>query len=423
MWDPMRKNPSARLLLPAAALFLALLILGLGASAALRLAAPTATPPPTPTFSPTAAPSRTPTPPPSATPTAPPTATTAATATAPVATATESPAGSATPAATETPLPVETPDPGAWLTRSTAHYDLYYLPDSPAAHDIDHIAQLAEQAMTTAAARLEAPPNTRIRIYFVNRIFWQGGAAYSGNQLLLSYPPPGRDYTSTSLLLVLTHETTHALVGQLLGNNDPKGGLLGEGVAVWAAGGHYQTENLEALASTLITDNASLYLPLADLRRDFYDAQHELAYLEGAAYTQYLIDRWGLAKFKVYLSQPDDPRPVYGMSSDDLEAAWRAHLATVPHTASDSEAVRLRVRYYDLMRRYETTLDHDARILPGQPPGAWGPTLIRIFSAPASAPADVAIEQDFVQAGTALWGRDLQRCGALLDSIAARLPQ
>ena len=420
MRDRMTKNSSARLLVLAAALFLAITILGLAAGAANGPAAPTATATATPTLTATARPSLTPTPPPSATLTAPPTTTATATPAAPAATAT--PPATGAPAATETPLPVETPAPGAWLSRSTTHYDLYYLPGSPAAHDIDHIAALAEQAMTAAAARLEAPPNTRIRIYFVNRVFWQGGAAYTGNQLLLSYPPPDREYTSTSLLLVLTHETTHALVGQLLGNNDPRGGLLGEGVAVWAAGGHYQTENLEALASTLITDNASLYLPLADLRRDFYGAQHEIAYLEGAAYTQYLIDRWGLPKFKAYLSQPDDPRPVYGMSADALEAAWRAHLATVAHTTADSEAVRLRVRYYDLMRRYETTLDHDARILPGQPPGQWGPTLIRIFSAPAAAPANVAIEHDFVQAGSALWGRDLPRCATLLDSIAARLP-
>src|SRR5579859_6997778 len=183
--------------------------------------------------------------------------------------------------AAPTALPIETPQPAAWQHRSTAHYDLYYLPSSPAAHDIDLLATTAEGAMTWAAAHLQASPNTRIRIYFVNRIFWQGGASYSHNELLLSYAAPDREYTATSLVLVLRHETTHALVEQMLGSDVHKGGLLGEGVAVWDAGGHYQVEDLPVLASTLIADNAPLYLPLADLQRDFYGAQHEIAYLEG----------------------------------------------------------------------------------------------------------------------------------------------
>ena len=323
---------------------------------------------------------------------------------------------------TATAIAPETPQPDAWLQRTTAHYDLYYLPDSPAAHDIVQLAAMSETALQQAAARLQAPPNTRIRIYFVNRIFWQGGASYVGNELLLSYPDAAREYTATSLALVLQHETTHALVEQLLGNAQHKGGLLGEGVAVWDAGGHYQPEALDTLASTLVGDNADLYLPLGDLRRDFYGAQHEIAYLEGGAYVQWLVARWGLPQFKQYLDQPDDPQPIYGLDSAELEAAWRVWLAAQPHSVADSTAVRLRVRYYDLMRRYEVALDPDARLLPGPSPSQWGPTLLAVFSRPASASLNTALEADFVRAGHALWSRDLATCARLLDGIAARIP-
>jgi len=340
----------------------------------------------------------------------------------PSATAVPTRGSAAAPTATPTTIPPETPPPAAWLHRATAHYDLYYLPAGPAAHDIARLATMSETALQQAAARLQAPPNTRIRIYFVNRIFWQGGASYVGNELLLSYPGAAREYTSTSLALVLQHETTHALVEQLLGNADHKGGLLGEGVAVWDAGGHYQTEPLGTLAGTLVGDNTDLYLPLSDLRRDFYGAQHEIAYLEGGAYVQWLVARWGLSQFKRYLAQPDDPRPVYGLDSAGLEAAWRTWLAAQPHTAADSAAVRLRVRYYDLMRRYEVALDPNARLLPDPPPAQWGPTLISVFSQPAAAPLNVALEADFVRAGSALWGRDLALCARLLDGIAAQIP-
>ncbi|MDQ2805961.1 MAG: hypothetical protein M3Z04_03420 [Chloroflexota bacterium] len=382
---------------------------------------PTLAPSP-PALPATVAPSPTPTVAPSRTPTALPA--TALPATIPAGSATPVATGgfTVTPTATPTAIPPETPQPAAWLHRATAHYDLYYLPDSPAAHDIARLATMSETALQQAAARLQAPPTTRIRIYFVNRIFWQGGASYVGNELLLSYPDAAREYTSTSLARVLQHETTHALVEQLLGSPDHKGGLLGEGVAVWDAGGHYQTEPLGTLASTLVGDNADLYLSLTDLRRDFYGAQHEIAYLEGGAYVQWLVARWGLPQFKQYLAQPDDPQPIYGLDSAGLEAAWRTWLAAQPHTAADSAAVRLRVRYYDLMRRYEVALDPHARLLPDPSPSQWGPTLLAVFRRPASAPLNQALEADFVRAGTALWSRDLATCARLLDSIAARIP-
>jgi hypothetical protein len=221
---------------------------------------------------------------------------------------------------------------------------------------------------------------------------------------------------------VLQHETTHALVGQMPNIGDHVGGLLGEGVAVWAAGGHYQLEPVATLAATLADDNRDLYIPLADLRHDFYGAQHEMAYLEGAAYDSWLIQTWGLPKFKQYLTQPDDPLPIYDLDSAALETRWRAWLDAQPHTAADSTAVRLRVRYYDLMRRYESTRDPDARLLPGPLPSDWGPSLIRVFSRPATDPANVALEQEMVRAGSALWQRDLDSCAHLLDDIAARLP-
>jgi hypothetical protein len=323
---------------------------------------------------------------------------------------------------TPTPLPEESPQPAAWRERKTAHFDLFYLPDSPAARDIDMLAATAEDAMTYAAQRLDSPATARIRIYFVNRIFWQGGASYPDNELLLSYPDADRNYNAGDLALVLRHETTHALVEQMLGSGEHKGGFLGEGVAVWAAGGHYHEESLGVLASTLITDNVDLYIPPADLRDEFYGAQHEIAYLEGAAYVQFLVERWGLPKFKRYMAQPDDPAPIYDLDLAALDAAWRAWLAATPHTAADAEAVRLRVRYYDLMRAYEEQRDPPARLLPGQPPSQWGPTLIGLFRRPAAAPENIALERQFVRAGTALWARDLATTRRLLDDLAARIP-
>src|SRR5689334_6531708 len=146
-----------RLLVTAAAFILllalvALLTGDLGATST-RPIAPTATLTPLPSATPTARPTGTP---------LPPTAT-------PSATTTPSPTGTPATPPTLTPLPVETPAPEAWLHKATAHYDIYYLPDSPAAHDIDALAKLAEEAMTADTTRLQTTETVRIRIYFVNR--------------------------------------------------------------------------------------------------------------------------------------------------------------------------------------------------------------------------------------------------------------
>ena len=339
-------------------------------------------------------------------------------------TATPHPLATPTPTL-QPPTPSPSPHPPtpstAWQRADTPHFALYYLPGTQAAQDIETIKTTGEQAVTDAAAALVVSPTTRISVYLVNRVFWQGGASYSGNVLLLSYPDPTRDIVASDLITVFRHEVTHALVEQMLGSAENKGGMLGEGVAVWVAGGHYHKEPLDTLAATLVDENRDLYIPLATLETDFYNRQHEIAYLEGAALTQYLIDQDGLARFKRLLATPTDPAPIYGRSWAELEQAWRTALAATPHSAADAQAVRLRVRYYDAMRHYEETRDPPARVLPDQPPGQWGPDLIAAFRHPSADPANIALEQKLTIAGRALWNRDLATTVSILDQVDVAL--
>jgi hypothetical protein len=327
-----------------------------------------------------------------------------------------------------TPSPVPTPSPQpptplalAWLRADTPHFSLYYLPGTQAAQDIETIKATGEHAVADAAAALVVSPTTRISVYLVNRVFWQGGASYAGNVLLLSYPDPSRDIVASDLITVFRHEVTHALVEQMLGSPEHKGGLLGEGVAVWVAGGHYHKEPLDVLASTLVGENSDLYIPVPTLETAFYDQQHEIAYLEGAALVQYLITREGLDKFKRLLATPTAPGPIYGQSWAQLEQAWRAALAATSHTPADAQAVRLRVRYYDAMRRYEAARDPDARTLPDQPPPAWGPDLLATFARPSPEPANITLEQKLTTAGRALWTPDLATTARILDQVDVAL--
>ncbi len=301
-----------------------------------------------------------------------------------------------------------------WLTASTAHYTFYYLPNTPAQRDLSKLEGWAEQGLKVVSAKSEITPSVQMKVYLVPRIFWQSGAAY-GEEILLSYPD--RNYTSVEVPIAIQHETTHALAALIVHGNNV-GGLLGEGFSVWATGGHYHHEDLLALASTLTAENQKLYIPLTALRNDFYGAQHEIAYLEGGAYDQWLIDKYGLSKFKQYLNQPDNPQPIMGKSNAQLESDWLAALKATPHTASDVSYVQLQVRYYDVMREYETNKDPDARYLPQPQPSDWTTSILSHFLAPASSPTDIALEDKLIAAGNAIVARDMNTASALLDQVA-----
>jgi hypothetical protein len=326
------------------------------------------------------------------------------------------------PPATATLAPVTPPAGAAWLRVDTAHYTFYYLPNSQAARDLPAILATGEPALETASAALVVSPTVHINVYLVNRVFWQGGASYEHAVLLISYVDPARNYVAGDLGTVLRHETTHALVEQLLGGPADKGGLLGEGVAVWAAGGHYHPEPLDVLAATLVLTDSDLYIPLTTLNDDFYGQQHEIAYLEGAAFCQFLIARYGLASFKRFLAAPADPQPIYGQSWAEIEQTWRGALAALQPTAADAQAVRLRVRYYDLMRRYETERDPQAGTLPEAAPPDWTPVDIATFSRPNADPDNSLLERDLATAGQALWNGQLTTTARLLETVAAALP-
>lgn len=316
------------------------------------------------------------------------------------------------------PLVAATKSPSAasaWLTASTPHYTFYYLSNTPAQRDLSKLEGWAEQGLKIVSAKTEITPSVQMKIYLVPRIFWQSGAAY-GQEILIAYPQ--RNYTSVEVPLAFQHETTHALAALIVHERNV-GGLLGEGFAVWATGGHYHHEDLLALASTLTAENQNYYIPLAALSKDFYGAQHEIAYLEGGAYDTWLINTYGLPKFKQYFDQPDNPLPILGKSNAQLEAAWLAALKARPHTVADVRYVQLQVRYYDVMRVYETNKDPDARYLPAESPSTWTTTILSHFLAPASSLLNIELEDKLIAAGNAIVNRDLDTASALLDQVAS----
>jgi hypothetical protein len=73
------------------------------------------------------------------------------------------------------------------------------------------------------------------------------------------------------------------------------------------------------------------------------------------------------------------------------------------------------------MRRYETELDPDARILPSTTPPEWEFDLLEAFTRRLDAPANLVLETTLISAQDRLQAGDLEGAGALLDDVEAAL--
>jgi hypothetical protein len=327
------------------------------------------------------------------------------------------------------PSPEPPPLDFTWAISDTRHFALYYVPSSAAERDRFQIGALAEGSLDWICSTLGMDFDGQMRVYLVPRVFWQGGAAYGDKVQLIAYLD--RNYTSIETWSYFTHEGTHALAQDLLPPTDNGGGpdgVLVEGLAVWASRGHYRIEPIDAWAA--VVAGSDEYLPLEDLRAGpFYDFQHETAYLEAASFTKFLIERYGLGRFKdLYGLATGDAvhddalvRELYGRSYRQLEGEWLDYLSAQESDPDQAGAWALKVRSFDLMRRYQNELDPDARILPGSPPPEWTSDTIRVFTTRLNGPVNVVLETALLAAQDRLYSGDLRGATALLDDIEAAL--
>ncbi|MGD9145679.1 MAG: hypothetical protein PVI80_08970 [Anaerolineae bacterium] len=327
------------------------------------------------------------------------------------------------------PTPEPPPIDFTWALSSSHHYQFYYMPGTAAERDRFQIGALAEASLAEIESVLDVELEGRMSIYLVPRIFWQGGAAYGDKVQLISYLD--RNYAAIETWTYFTHEGTHALAQDLLQPKENGGGpdgVLVEGLAVWASDGHYRREPLDAWAA--VVAGSDQYLPLADLRAGpFYDFQHETSYLEGASFVKFLVDNYGLEKLKeLYGRATGDAehdgalvQSLYGKGYDVLEAEWLAHLEGLSPTPEQAEMWRLKVRAFDLMRRYETELDPDARLLPSTAPPEWTSDTLKVFMGRVGAPVNLVLETALIASQERIHAGDRAGAAALLDDVEAAL--
>jgi hypothetical protein len=327
------------------------------------------------------------------------------------------------------PAPEPPPIDFSWTVSDSQHFQFYYMPGTAAERDRFVIGSVAEASLAEIRSALNIDLEGQMRVYLVPRIFWQGGAAYDDKVQLISYLD--RNYTAIETWSYFAHEGTHALAQDLL---QPKGegggpdGVLVEGLAVWASDGHYRREPIDAWAA--VVADSDQYLPLADLRAGpFYEFQHETAYLEGASFVKFLIERYGLDRLKDLYGQATGDaqqdqalvQSLYGKGYDILEAEWLDYLAGLSPTPEQAETWHLKVRSFDLLRRYETELDPDARLLPSTAPPEWTTDTLKVFLGGVGAQENIVLETALIAAQERIYTGDLAGAAEILDDVEAAL--
>jgi hypothetical protein len=244
--------------------------------------------------------------------------------------------------------------------------------------------------------------------------------------MVISYSDRG--YNGGQLDQMLIHEATHVIDRQFAPRRIS---FLAEGVAVWASGGHYKSENIAERAAALPA--LGYYVPLAQLINNFYPVQHEIGYLQAAGFVEYLINQRGWGRFRTFYSSVTAEHSFtladavdlnlqiyYDTTLEAAEADWLAHLQNQQPSDEAIADLQISLRYYDTMRYYQLHYDPTAHFLTAWLPF---PSEVREQGNPADlnrrpqSETNIVLEIMFVAADAALQAGDFNRANVLLDSI------
>lgn len=318
-----------------------------------------------------------------------------------------------------------------WEAEFTDSATVYFISGTDAHRDKEKLLALVESAVQKAASTLGVTPEKRVTVYFIDRVIGQGG--YAGSSMVISYLD--RNYSGGGLYEVLVHESIHVLDDQFVNADDIR--FLTEGLAVWGAGGHYKLENLDARAGGLLLDTQNRYVPLRELVDNFYPAQHEVSYLQGGGFVNFLVETYGWEAVKEMYANSgrrDGESPAtaldrtlstyFNKSLEQLETDWHVYLQGVARSAEDALDLELTIKFYDVMRDYQKAHDPTAYFR-----YAWlpAPDVLREQNITAELTRNPEKEVNRVYetmldaADRALRDGDFAQAGAILDSVSRSL--
>ena len=319
--------------------------------------------------------------------------------------------------------PLEERD-ASWVTAETDCCIAHALTRTAAYRDFPELLVLLDSAISEASSRIDEFPQDKIDVYFVERTIGQGG--YAGSEMVIVYND--RPYIGGELYELLVHESTHIIDRQFAPQRTK---FLSEGVSVWAAGGHYEEQDLQRRAAALLAINE--YIPLAELANNFYPSQHEIGYLEAGAFVDYLVGQYGWPDVREFYSNTSisdgateadaldaNLRRYFDMSLAEMEAAWLANLAAIAPGEVEIANLRSTIRYFETARAYQKLHDPTAYFRT-----AWLPNPADIvesgntadFTRQPDTEVNFTVELMLRSAKEAIGNQNFERANVLLDSL------
>jgi hypothetical protein len=314
----------------------------------------------------------------------------------------------------------------SWVTVKTDCCFVHAIGATAAHRDIEYLAEQTEIAFTEAGASLQEPLLRQYEVYFIDRVIGQGG--YAANSLVISYLD--RNYAGLDLPTVLHHEAVHLIDRQFAPNRIP---FLAEGVAVWAAGGHYKPENLDRRAAALLT--ADLYIPLRELVDNFYPSQHEIGYLQAGSFISYLVETHGWTAVRDFYANhayPFTESPTHSdildftlqrhfdQTLDEAEANWLAYLNQQRRDPNALPDLETTIYYYETLRVYQSVYDPSAYFLTAwlpMPEEARQRNITADFSRRPEEEMNLILETMLLSAQRAMREADFRRAQGILSSV------
>lgn len=318
----------------------------------------------------------------------------------------------------------------SWTSTRTHCCEVHYLTGTAAERDLLAILDRLEAAADTVEARLGVGPGHPYSIYMASRVIAHGGYARGPDHLVVSYLD--RHYAGRNLDEVVRHEMVHVVDSAAISQRAPA--LLREGLAVWVTGGHYKPEPIRERAAALFRQKE--YIPLRELADRFYSHQHEIGYVEAAALVGYLSDTYGWDRFLRFYRGLDtfegnDVEVIdaalqesFGAGLDAVEAGFRQWLQDTPASPEQEQDLRISVRLFDLVRRYQQTYEPGAYFASGwlpDPVEAERRGIVADFLRHPRAPENIALEAMLIAAQEAVGAGDYRRAEGLVEAVEAIL--
>lgn len=211
------------------------------------------------------------------------------------------------------------------IVKSSEHYDFHYLKGSVAEKDIEKIIKLQEKCYEEICSRLKIQPNFKIQYYLLDTPELVG-EIYGDNEPCNGFASaPDTIYAvyNKEVKCIGHHEDAHIISYTI---NRPNSNFIREGLAMYFDKTWWGKENIQWVKLFL---EENKYISIVNLLSNtiFFQHSDEITYPIAGAFTEFLINYYGMGKYLVMYKSKDKDfiktiEKVYTGSIEEMESGF-----------------------------------------------------------------------------------------------------